>query len=536
MIANNGMFLFFKRLFAQLLSALKLVEGVPVGMYNSVIGNDAVFVGGNCFRGNSDAFYRIDNSNFDSIEHFQIDDWVRTTALSNGQIDTGQIATKYNFSGSRSWLFSKPDSAGNLKFSILSSNGTNYTLESATNINLIGNSNITHITIKVYGSNVESYVNGTLVDSILMDSNMQLHPVPICVGATNTGASAINEKWQQNRFKYTELESNGTIKIGGEKADIVFSSYINNAGQNTALDAYGRNNATLINGSPDNRGIPNKYFWDQLGVGSAGECSSLVQQSYIIKDGPQEGFPLPMSMSWQGILKDHGSTSYKRFYSIGGYEVAYRTDGTLNFIVQGASKVQTQIEFLQAFRLDITIDASRNINLYIGGTLINPSPVDAFTDPVTSKVTIANNGGLTAGGECIIGFAKHFNRVLTAQEITTGIYGLTDKADYPNGAWVYMNDAYTVHVPASTFDITKDALGNVLTILNNNDFKNTGTKLKQPDVESLKVRDTENVWFDTTGTPKDVTFEELETAINNYPETYGGEVVSGKSIKNISLK
>ena len=63
-----------------------------------------------------------------------------------------------------------------------------------------------------------------------------------------------------------------------------------------------------------------------------------------------------------------------------------------------------------------------------------------------------------------------------------------------------------------------------------------GTKMKNADVAKLKTADAQNVWFDGVGNAKQVTFAELEASITNFPNTYGGDVISGESIKNITLK
>ncbi len=67
-------------------------------------------------------------------------------------------------------------------------------------------------------------------------------------------------------------------------------------------------------------------------------------------------------------------------------------------------------------------------------------------------------------------------------------------------------------------------------------FLNTGTKLRNADVQALKDADVDNVWFDGGGIAKDVTFTELESAIVSNPNVYGGDVITNESIKNITLK
>lgn len=92
--------------------------------------------------------------------------------------------------------------------------------------------------------------------------------------------------------------------------------------------------------------------------------------------------------------------------------------------------------------------------------------------------------------------------------------------------------------PASAALDGTDALGNPLTVTQDGTqfIKNADTKMKNADVQKLKDKDIHNVWYDGIGTPKEVTFDELEAAITTYPNVYGGDVVSGESIKNISLK
>ncbi|WP_428743161.1 hypothetical protein [Tenacibaculum sp.] len=90
-------------------------------------------------------------------------------------------------------------------------------------------------------------------------------------------------------------------------------------------------------------------------------------------------------------------------------------------------------------------------------------------------------------------------------------------------------------------DLSAFADGSLLTDINAilNDgfmFLNSGNTIKNADVAELKAKDIYNLWYDIGGNPKNVTFAEIETAIATYPDVYGGDVVSGESIKNISLK
>jgi len=67
-------------------------------------------------------------------------------------------------------------------------------------------------------------------------------------------------------------------------------------------------------------------------------------------------------------------------------------------------------------------------------------------------------------------------------------------------------------------------------------FLNTGTEQENANIQELKDKDTHNLWYDGGGVPKKATFGEIKTAIQTWPEIYGGEIVADESIKNISLK
>lgn len=140
--------------------------------------------------------------------------------------------------------------------------------------------------------------------------------------------------------------------------------------------------------------------------------------------------------------------------------------------------------------------------------------------------------------------------------ITSANNGTATRPDYgqlgytvSDGINYYYDQALTqlipigVKIPALASDLTKCVAYTTGGVRANLEVKpegewflNTGAKIKNADVTLLKSKDIHNVWYDGLGVPKNVTFSELEAAISAYPDTYGGDVVSGKSIKNISLK
>lgn len=93
-------------------------------------------------------------------------------------------------------------------------------------------------------------------------------------------------------------------------------------------------------------------------------------------------------------------------------------------------------------------------------------------------------------------------------------------------------------IPASAALDGTDAVGNTLDITQDGTkFLNyVETKMVNADVQELKNADIHNVWYDLSGVPKEVSFAELTSAISLYPDVYGGNVVGGESIKNITLK
>ena len=92
-------------------------------------------------------------------------------------------------------------------------------------------------------------------------------------------------------------------------------------------------------------------------------------------------------------------------------------------------------------------------------------------------------------------------------------------------------------IPAKLNSSLKDAIGNDLSIVNDGYmFLNYAeTKIKNSNVQILKDKDVNNLWFDINGMQNNVSFNGLINAITMYNDVYYGDINQNVSIKNITL-
>jgi hypothetical protein len=249
-----------KQAFVQFLNALIFDGDNPTGMSDSVVGNNPRFVSGNSFQGNGSGTYKLLQNNFATLQHLQIDVWVRSLSSLGSELVGGWV-TKYNFSGTSSFQFQKPSSSGPMEILIYDALNVSHICKIVENADVLASdkSEFFKATVKIYGINVEGYYNDVLTQAITMTDVMRLVNVPIVIGGTNQGANIINDKYQIARFRLTSLNSSGISQ--GVLSDINFSGHdFNTPSTDIVYDVSNNGNYA----SPNNITAANKGIQDRL--------------------------------------------------------------------------------------------------------------------------------------------------------------------------------------------------------------------------------------------------------------------------------
>jgi hypothetical protein len=321
------------------------------------------------------------------------------------------------------------------------------------------------------------------------------------------------------------------IKRSGVEIGIFsFSEDITDAGNHTAFNKSTVTvnklpNATLINGTPPNEGLQDEYHWSQNGVSIGTRWSGL---------GGAEVDPV-----------DIGTTGIYRFeYLVKPYNTAFNyfnivsfdpTAGGDNIVYCGRSQIALSVDgILYSYSAALPITNYSNVVVTINRSGNFEVFIDDLITPVYTADISTHSGVIWNNPNTIIGGLSLGSSNSWVGEI---LYGSFKR----NGVETYrFNKVYTkstlIQIPASAALDGTDALGNPLTLVQDGSFLNTGNTIQNPDVAALKLADIYNVWYDGVGTPKKVTFSELQTAIQTYPDVYGGVIITDESIKNISLK
>lgn len=425
--------------------------------HKELVPSQAKFVESNCFKGDESGHFKLLNDNFETIQHFRCDIWAKpTTNLGSGL--SGNILTKYYFSSSNTFSFSKPDSAGPIQASVADSSGSNGSgaLIIATQEQLslaYVNNKFLKMSLEVYGTTVHTYLDEVLVSIGSLANGARLVDYPITIGGTSAGNSLINDGWLISRFKYTELDSFGNeLDI---KSDLRFSEYITDPSNHTAYDVIGDNHATLIDGSEENRGLQDEFHWSQLGY------SDNWLQS-----------PLQSSLAFYSIPEQTGL-----FY----YETWMYPTTTSNFALAGTTVTFTRY-----------VGAATN-----GGT--SPVTVGNWGTPTIIIDDVIFTG--TTDGELYSVLVDGQAHKIRVENIDLSVEALAifrrsgnvfdglvqdPLSDATGGFWT-PDKPTNIIVPASTTDPTQDALGNPLTLVQDGkSFLNTGTKLQHQSIPRVK--------------------------------------------------
>lgn len=302
-----------------------------------------------------------------------------------------------------------------------------------------------------------------------------------------------------------------TIKRGGvELAYYPASSYILDPLNFIMFDTLQINspyNARLINGTPLNRGIQNEYNYSQLGQNDTRYFIPIPNNHFVISN-PQGDVTIDIATQSEISGTCNSPLPSKIMYAETVNQQKYTGPGT-KYRLRTKLLYELSPNFFR-IQLRVNNENGQTIANY-APTHLTPGEVVDFEDTITTS------------------FSGNIGDPLVLILASDGNYGDFNWSDF-------IIDTEE-SVPVLKSNNLLDCVGNNIEVLQDGfSFLNTGVKIKNADIQELKEADIHNVWFDPLGIPKEVTFAELEMAISTYPEVYGGDVIPGKSIKNISLK
>ncbi len=462
-----------KQLFVQNLSSLSLVSDVPTGMVDSVAGNNATYANGPCFKGGNLAEFTMNVLTTDTI-----------TAATGSAIPTCSVDGTLNFVDNLLYLDIRVTRGGllisRLPLSEKIITPLIHTYHDVSDIAGIPNSNHAQL------------VNGSL--------------------ANNETVTKLDGEYSQlgcSEYKFIQTNSsNGLVATPGLGSV---------SGSPATLSAWVRVdsdiNCCLI-------GTLSGSFISTYGCGFAYYNNKIYAHTNRNNVG-YKSQPINVSIGrWIHLAISHSNLEYDNT-NFSGYPFTSDVRVYVNGILFEERINQSCNNYVYTWQF---------LNGIAGSPFNNVSMFDVrmYESELSSEDILNIKQGLATGVPL---------RWYKCDE-DTGTTVFDYSANQVNSSVVgpeYTRESQ--QTPALASDITLDALGNPITNPQGGFFfLNIDVKIKNADVAALKAKDIYNVWYDTFGVPKEATFTELETAIATYPEIYGGDVIAGQSIKNITLK
>ena len=237
----------------QSLDTLKYYNGTdPIGMTDSVSGNDAEFVDSPCFGGNGAGFYKLNNIDFSGATTWEI---ILNLDLSGGMINNSAILSinRENLvSGLQIVFISATDQLQIYLMSLALSIGTS-------SASTVVNYGITKWEIIHNGTNTAWYQDGVLRGSSVGVPNMSAGASAITNLGGLANATAFALKTGHN------IHNIEIIMDGVRVHHWSMSEPINTPATHKTFDTYGGNHATLSGGSTAQNAVGGKYDYLQKG-------------------------------------------------------------------------------------------------------------------------------------------------------------------------------------------------------------------------------------------------------------------------------
>jgi len=300
-----------------------------------------------------------------------------------------------------------------------------------------------------------------------------------------------------------------------------------------SLQTFSPFNGTLIGGDVSNRGVQNEYFPNQLGQGSPFDKVDYID---IPNSGSVDEQIVVLELSGSPV-----QANSERAYQLYSIDTSSFTGVVLNT----SNLTQIFINVSTLFNIAATLRKCMVYRNSVTDTILvyDFDTSTTYTHDSTAFI-IEDNSRLNLGTK-FGAFGENLTSEVAWFEVHDGtnlnsLYeALKLDSKIPSNLDVMASLDYSAsQIPALDSDNTKDVLDNPVILLQEGTmFLNvSGNKIKQSTTDAgLIAADIHNVWY-TVGVPNAVTFTELQTAIQTYPDIYGGDVVTDESIKNISLK